>query len=155
MIPALDQALRKEWGLDEGDQARVYDDKTGKPIGRGTTVQGFPTIGIGRNLLTRGLLDSEIELLYSNDRDECERDLDAALPWMTRITINRQVVLYSLYFNMYLGNVRLFLKDWPHFIEQMRIGAYEDAAHNLETSQPWASEVGSRAARLAQLIRSG
>lgn len=155
MIPALSAALDAELGLDEGDKSKVYDDATSLPIVKGSIVQGNPSIGIGRNLATRGLSQAEIAFLLQNDKAQCEADLEAALPWIVGITINRQVAVYSLYFNMYLGDVARFLASWPHFLEQMRIGAYEDAAHNLETSQPWASEVGARATRLANLIRSG
>lgn len=157
MIPALSDALDAEWSLDEGDRSKVYDDATSKPIVKGTTVIGNPTIARGRNLASRGLLPNEMDLMHANDKAQCEADLEAAIPWITGVTINRQVAIYSLYFNMYLGDVARFVGQhgWPNFLEQMRIGAYEDAAHNLETTQPWASEVRSRAARLASLIRSG
>ena len=94
-------------------------------------------------------------MLFYNDILQCEEDLEASLPWFAALTINRRVALISLYFNMDLGDVQGFLRGWPNFLSQMAAGQYEAAATNLETSQPWASEVGARAVRLAALVRSG
>ena len=155
MTPELLSALHSEIAYDEGIKQFVYDDATGKPIVKGTTLQGEPTIGIGRNLAARGLASNEIEFLFDNDMLQCERDLAAAMPWVASLSQNRQVVMYSLYFNMYLGNISKFMTGWPNFLAQMQQGEYAAAADNLETSQPWASEVGSRATRLAEWIRAG
>ena len=53
----------------EGVRLAVYDDATGKPIVAGDTVQGNPTIGVGR-LLTddRGITEDEVMMLLRNDQ---------------------------------------------------------------------------------------
>jgi lysozyme len=152
---ATEAQLRQELQGDEGEVLRVYDDKTGRPIGPGSQVLGNPTIGVGRNLSGRGLTPAESEYLLANDIAQCERDLSAALPWVTTLTPGRQTVIYSLYFNVGLGNPARYLAKWPNFLKQMEQGAWEAAATNLETSHPWAAEVGPRAHRLAELVRYG
>lgn len=155
MTPELSAAFRAELINDEADRSKVYDDATGKPIIKGTVVMGNPTVGIGRNLASRGLRDSEIEFMYSNDALECEADLAGPLPWIASLSIPRQVAVYSLYFNMDLGTPAKFIAGWPHFLAQMQAGDYDAAATNLETSQPWATEVGARATRLGEMVRQG
>lgn len=155
MNPATEVQLRQELRGDEGEVLRVYDDANGKMIGPGTLVKGNPTVGVGRNLSGRGLTMAEAEHLLSNDVACCERELADGMPWITTLTPNRQTVIYSLYFNVGLGNPARFQAKWPHFLEQMRTGQYVAAADNLESSQPWASEVGPRARRLGELVRYG
>jgi lysozyme len=153
--PATAAQLRAELRGDEGEVLRVYDDATGKPIGKGSTLLGNPTLGVGRNLSGRGISQVEAEVLLSNDIAACEAELAAPMPWITNLTPGRQTVIYSLYFNVGLGNPARFQAKWPHFLQQMQAGEFGPAADNLETSQPWATEVGLRAKRLGELVRYG
>lgn len=155
MNPATEAALRAELRGDEGEVLRVYDDATGKPIGPGTVVRGNPTIGVGRNLSGRGITQAEAQQLLANDLAECEADLAPSLPWITTLSPARQTVIYSLYFNVGLGNPARFEAKWPNFLAQMKAGQFAQAADNLESTQPWASEVGPRAHRLGELVRFG
>lgn len=155
MDPAVKAGLRQELHGDEGIKLKVYDDATGEPIGPGSVVKGNPTIACGRNLSGRGITQAESDQMLENDMAECETDLAAALPWVTTLTPRRQIVIYSLYFNTGLGNPARFIAKWPHFLAQMQAGDFTAAADNLESSQPWAKEVGPRAARLSQLVRYG
>jgi hypothetical protein len=155
MTPDVVAALKSELTLDEGDKPFVYDDATGRPIRKGSMVLGNPSIAIGRNLASRGLSGAEIDFLFQSDAVECEADLGAALPWIAGLSTARQVVMYSLYFNMDEGNAAGFLRAWPNFIAQMQAGDYAAAADNLESSQPWAAQVGARAQRLGEMVRNG
>jgi lysozyme len=156
MNPAVAALLRPELTGDEGKRLFVYDDATGKPIVKGTTVIGNPTIAVGRNLAARGISDAESEYLLANDLAALEADLAPLLPWLQALSPARQCAIYSLYFNTSLGNPRRFVTaGWPHFLAQMQAGQFEAAAANLETSQPWASQVGTRATRLANFVRNG
>lgn len=155
MNPTTAAQLRQELRGDEGEVLRVYDDATGKPIGPGTVVRGNPSVGVGRNLSGRGLTQAEAEFLLSNDIASCEAELAAPLPWVTQLTPGRQTVIYSLYFNVGLGNPARFQAKWPNFLAQMQAGEYVQAADNLESTQPWASQVGPRAQRLGELVRFG
>ena len=40
---------------DEGLRLKVYDDHNGEPIKKGSKVEGYPTVGIGRELQNFGL----------------------------------------------------------------------------------------------------
>jgi lysozyme len=153
--PITRAQLEQELRGDEGERLRVYDDATGKPIGPGSTLIGNPTIAVGRNLSGRGITAAESAYLLDNDCTQAESDLSTPCGWISNLSAARQTVIYSLYFNVGLGNPNRFLAAWPHFLGQMQAGQFEEAATNLETSQPWASQVGPRAKRLADLVRSG
>lgn len=156
MSPELEDAIHAELMGDEGKVLRVYDDATGKPIVKGTTVQGNPSIGIGRNLAGRGITDAESEVLFTNDCEQGETDLSPLLSWLKDLSINRQCAVYCLYFNLSEGNPKHFLATWPNFLQQMQAGDYEAAAQNLATSQPWAGQVGAgRVGRMVNLVRYG
>ncbi len=155
MNPTTAAQLRQELRGDEGEVLRVYDDKTGRPIGPGSSVVGNPSIGVGRNLSGRGLTQAEAEQLLSNDIAACESELAPSMPWITDLSPARQTVIYSLYFNTGLGNAARFEAKWPNFLSQMKAGQFAQAADNLESSQPWATEVGPRAHRLGELVRFG
>ena len=52
----------------EDVRLQVYDDATGRPILPGDTVQGHPTIGVGRKLDDdRGVSHDEAMMLLRND----------------------------------------------------------------------------------------
>ena len=155
MDPAVKALVRHELMGDEGTVLRVYDDATGKPIGPGSHVIGNPSIGTGRNLSGRGISMKENDDLLDNDMAECEADLAPILPWVTTLSPGRQMVIYTLYFNVGLGNARHFIAKWPKFLAQMEAKQFEEAAANLETTQPWSHEVGPRAPRLANFVRHG
>lgn len=155
MNPLTEAQLRAELHGDEGIVLKVYDDATGKPIGPGSVVRGNPSIAVGRNLSGRGITAAESEYLLSNDLVCCEHELSSSLPWITTLTPGRQTVIYSLYFNVGLGNPARFEAKWPNFLAQMKAGQFVQAADNLESTQPWATEVGPRARRLGELVRYG
>lgn len=147
--------LRAELRADEGERLKVYDDATGLLIGPGSVVKGNPSIAVGRNLSGRGITQEESEFLLSNDLACCESELAPTMPWITTLSPARQTVIYSLYFNVGLGNPARFEAKWPNFLAQMKAGEFSAAADNLETSQPWATQVGPRAHRLGELVRYG
>lgn len=147
--------IQEELLADEGLRLKVYDDATGLPIGPGTLVKGNPTIAIGRNLSGNGLTRDECFYLNTNDINACYEELSAQCPWLIQMTLKRQIALCSLYFNVSLHNAAKFVSSWPNLIAQLERGAYDEAADNLESSQPWASEVGPRAKRLGEMFRFG
>ena len=106
--------------------------------------------------LAGGISSAESDYLLANDMDALEADLAPLLPWLVSLSPNRQCVVYSLYFNTALGDPQHFVTHgWPHFLSQMQAGDFEAAASNLETSEPWATEVGARSTRLANFVRNG
>ena len=130
--------LRAELTLDEGRRARIYVDTVGKVSG-----------GIGRNLTDKGFRDNEIDLMYQNDVAETEVWLDRNLPWWRSLDPVRQRVMMNMAFNMQ-GKLLTFVNT----LAAMKRGDYAAAADGMLASK-WAGQVGARATRLADMMRSG
>lgn len=148
----LSQSLEQH----EAKSAFVYDDATGKPIGPGTVVKGYPTIGIGRNLLSNGLADDEIRYLLNNDIASALKDAQT-FPWFAGLDNVRQNVIVELCFNLGLVRFRTFKK----FIEAMATNRFNVAAAELADSK-WQQQVDpilgdgkGRADVLINMIRTG
>ncbi|KGV85219.1 putative lysozyme [Burkholderia pseudomallei MSHR3951] len=131
-------ALKAELTRDEGRKSRIYTDTVGKVSG-----------GIGRNLTDKGFRDNEIDLMYQNDIVETEGWLDRNLPWWRQLDPVRQRVIMNMGFNMQ-GRLLTFVNTRA----AMKRGDYGAAADGMLDSL-WAKQVGARAARLADMMRSG
>ena len=125
--------------LHEGVEKTVYDDS-----------EGIPTIGVGRNLRDRGLSDDEIDYLLSNDIDIVVRELDNVMPWWKDLDEVRQRVLCDLVFNLGMPRFSGFKKSISYMKQQM----WDQAANELLDSK-WARQVGRRAERLSEMMRTG
>lgn len=112
--------------LHEGRRRYVYDDATGKAIKQGTLVRGAPTIGVGRNLIDRGVRDDEIDLMLENDIDDAIAEA-MQFPWFAGLDPVRRAVIVELIFNMGLPRLRGFKNflrymsehRWPHAAEEL------------------------------------
>lgn len=111
---------------------------------------GKVTIGVGRNLDDKGITQAEAFALLENDIDEVCRELDQVWPWWRQMTDPRQQVLADMCFNLGLGR----LKGFVNTIGFMKAGEYDKAADGMLASL-WASQVGTRAQRLARMMREG
>ncbi|HHT8835097.1 TPA: glycoside hydrolase family protein [Burkholderia cenocepacia] len=131
-------ALKAELTRDEGRKPRIYTDTVGKVSG-----------GIGRNLTDKGFRDNEIDLMYQNDVAETEAWLDRNLPWWRQLDPVRQRVIMNMAFNM-RGRLLTFVNT----LAAMQRGDYGAAADGMLASK-WATQVGARATRLANMMRSG
>ncbi|MBU9660883.1 glycoside hydrolase family protein [Burkholderia multivorans] len=130
--------LKAELTLDEGRRNRIYVDTVGKVSG-----------GIGRNLTDKGFRDNEIDLMYQNDIAETEAWLDCNLPWWRSLDPVRQRVMMNMAFNMQ-GKLLTFVNT----LAAIKRGDYAAAADGMLNSL-WARQVGARATRLANMMRSG
>lgn len=110
---------------------------------------GIPTIGVGRNLRDKGISHDEALFLLDNDLDECIRDC-ATFSWFADLNPVRQRVLVDMRFN--LGPSRL--RGFRNTLAAMARGDYEAGARGMLASK-WAKQVGQRAVRLAQMMRTG
>lgn len=122
---------------DEGFRSKPYKDTVGKL-----------TIGYGRNLDDVGISEAEADKLLSNDvlkvmSDAAEHipDLDKK-PWQIRLG------LYNMVFNMGIHGVLKFSK----MLEAIDHDDYKRAADEALNSK-WATQVGPRADRIAELFR--
>ena len=127
----------------------VYDDATGKPIEKGDTLQGNPTIGVGR-LLTgdRGISHEEAKSLLMNDLKWVAEKAQTYGFW-NKLDPARQMVIMNMIFNM--GNRFDQFKKMHAALEQ---GDYQEASVQMLDSV-WARQVKSRATHLAKQMREG
>jgi lysozyme len=125
--------------IDEGKRSRIYLDSEGKW-----------TCGIGRNLSDRAFSEDEIALMFKNDVDSAERDLDRNLPWWRAMNDARQNALANMAFQ--LGIVRLL--GFKKALELLKAGRWDAAASEFMDSK-WARQVPARAKRVTDLIRTG
>ncbi len=132
------EKLVNELIRDEGLRLKVYYD-----------TKGIPTIGIGRNLNV-GISKEEAYHLCQNDIDAVEADLNTTARWWQRLDEVRQRVLFNMCFNMGIARLMGFEK----FLGYAFAGKYEDAAREMLDSA-WAKQVGPRATRLAEMMRTG
>lgn len=123
--------------LDEGTKLFPYRCTAGKL-----------TIGHGRNLEDRGITHSEALYLLTNDIQETWYDLQRALPWIDDQPEEVQEVLANMAFNLGVEGLLEFRKTLGH----IQAERYKEAAREMLNSR-WASQVGSRAKRLAEVVR--
>jgi lysozyme len=133
----------------EGVRLAVYDDATGKPIEAGDTVQGNPTIGVGR-LLThdRGITEDEVMMLLRNDLTWVAKKAESYGFWH-RLDSARQMVIMGMIFNM--GNR---FDQFKKMIAALEVGDYIEASAQMLDSR-WAKTVKGRAVELAEQMRTG
>lgn len=146
--------------LHEGLKLNVYKDTL-----------GIDTIGIGRNLEDRGISKEEldamdipnIETVYQygitevdavylaeNDVQIVEKELVRAHPCVDRLDAVRQLVLVDMAFNMGVPRLCKFKKMWAAIHED----DFSTAAKEMMDSR-WATQVKSRADKLANMMHNG
>jgi lysozyme len=139
----LDAELRR----DEGVRYSPYND-----------TKGIPTVGVGHNLQavhlpagwTYPLTDAQVDTLLGHDLIVTFSGLDLHHPWWRQMDEVRQRVLANMAFN--LGETRL--DGFVNTLRAMQTGDYLGAAAGMSTSA-WASQVGNRATRLIEAMRTG
>jgi lysozyme len=133
------QVMIRQLRLHEGERLKPYRCTAGKL-----------TIGVGRNLEDRGITAEESAMLLANDIAAVERELQRALPWVTKLDEVRQRVLLDMAFN--LGIVGLL--NFKRTLAAVQAGQYQQAATMMLDSR-WAGQVGKRAERLSRMMATG
>lgn len=133
------ERLRARLSLDEGRKTKPYRCTAGKL-----------TIGVGRNLDDRGLRDSEIDLMLTNDIAEATGECRRLVRSFDQLSDVRQEVLVNMMFN--LGYTRL--AGFRKFLDALSRSDWTEAANQMLDSK-WADDVGDRADRLATAMRKG
>lgn len=127
------------------------------------TLPGAPwTIGYGHTGrdVYEGLTWTEAQARAALARDILDHNtvLDAVLPWISGLDPLRRRVLQNMHFNLGWDNPRTpkleGLSGFTQTLPLIRGGDYVQAARNLSTSL-WARQVGDRAARLIDELRTG
>ena len=137
-LSADNDQLRQALIGDEGWRPRAYRDNA-----------GTLTIGVGRNLEDGELSADEIELMLRNDLNTSMSELDRALPWWRGMSEARQAVLVNMHFNLGLSR----LLQFKMALAAMQAGDWDRAAAEMRDSR-WAGQVGRRAERLIQQMRT-
>lgn len=133
------QKMIQQLRLHEGERLKPYRCTAGKL-----------TIGVGRNLEDRGITAEESAYLLNNDIDREWKALQTNLPWVTGLNDVRQRVLLDMSFNLGIAGLMKF----KNTLATIQRGDYERAASMMLDSL-WARQVGRRAQRLAQMMRTG
>lgn len=140
MLPDEDrERLRKQLVADEGIRLRPYRDSVGKL-----------TIGIGRNLDDVGVSALEAYAMLDHDIDRALIGLVGRFPWIDDLNPPRRAVLANMAFNMGIER----LAGFHNTLASMEVGDFEAAARGMLASK-WAKQVGRRATRLAEQMRTG
>jgi lysozyme len=138
MTQTLNSNLQKLLILHEGKKNKPYTDTVGKL-----------TIGCGRNLTDRGISDSEMSFMLSNDIDDVNRVFRNNFPrW--NLSEPRQLVILDMLFNLGINRFLGFRK----MMDAITAGDYNRAADEMLFSS-WHTQVGARAERLAEMMRTG
>lgn len=115
--------------------------------------EGFWTLGVGRLIDQRkggGISTEEADYLLNNDIKRCTDSILSTLPWTSSLDIVRFSILINMVFNMGMSD----LLEFKNMLAALRIHDYESAARQMEESL-WQKQVGDRAIRLAQQMRTG
>jgi lysozyme len=142
--------LKRELLEDESVRLKVYDDASGRELKPGMQLVGHATVGIGRALDVRGISQAEAEYLLQNDIAEESEALLNVLPWVKDLDPVRHAVLLNMAFN--LGTTGLLA--FHETLSKIQAADWEGAAADMLASH-WATEVGARATRLAERMRTG
>lgn len=114
---------------------------------------GILTIGYGRMIdkkLGGGITRQEAEILLDNDIQACIDDLSTHFSWFRKLSDARQRALIEMRFQ--LGMTRLL--GFLHMLINMENMDFKSAANEALNSK-WANQAPKRAARIAEMIRTG
>lgn len=131
--------VRVQLKVDEGVRVKPYRDTVGKL-----------TIGVGRNLDDVGVSAKELEFLLDNDIDAAERTARVLFTAFDDLSDARKAVLVNMAFN--LGQARL--SGFSKFRAAVERKDFDTASREMLNSG-WATQVGSRATRLAAQMSAG
>lgn len=127
--------------------------------------QGLLTIGIGRCIDTnpftedekravgdwkKGITRNAAYMLCRNDIERSIRECQKRIPFFDGLDDERKYVLIDLTFNMGIASLCKF----KNMLSALGVGNYDKAAEELLNSK-YARQVGKRAERLANTIKSG
>ncbi len=133
--------------IDEGVRYVIYLDS-----------KGIPTIGIGHNCkasplppdFKQPLSNAQVFYLFNIDIKKAISDLDRSLPFWRNLDFVRQCVILNMCFNLGISGLIEFHKA----IAAMQKGDFAESAKEMQDSK-WFGEVGKRAVRLCEEMKSG
>lgn len=135
---------------DEGFRGLLYDDATAKPVTKGSTLEGYPTIGYGWNVAAKSISPERAKIILGWFVSDTMGELLQIAPWVASLSPNRQRALGNLAYALGVHGLMAFTV----FMGLMKNGDFEAAAEDFETTK-WFDEVGDRAKRIQALVRAG
>ena len=108
------------------------------------------TIGVGRNLDDRGITEDEARYLLKNDIAIVEEELLRNKPSVADLDGVRQRILVDMGFNLGIPTLLKFQNMWTAIEDEDWIEASEQMLDSR-----WAKQVGRRAIRLADAMKTG
>ncbi len=139
MNPLLNEKLMYRLIKEEGLRLKPYRCSKGKL-----------TIGVGRNLDDKGLSNEEALFLLQNDIQEAIASLKKEFPFFQSLSMDRQIVLIDMCFNLGINR----LKGFKKMIKAIEEKDYSLASKEMLSSL-WAKQVGARSKDLAHLMKTG
>lgn len=139
MTPSDFAILRDQVKQDEGLRLKPYVDTVGKL-----------TIGYGRNLTDQGITGAEASAMLDHDLETTVAELTLAFPFVLGLDPARQIVLGNMAYNLGVPRLKGFTQMWA----AVQAGDFTAAALEMIEST-WAKQVGSRATRLSEAMRTG
>ncbi len=115
--------------------------------------ENYLTIGIGRLIDKRkggGISKAEALILLRNDIFKVKENLYRVLPWTSTLDHIRYAALVNMCFNLGING----LLQFKNALAAMESEQWETAATEMLDSR-WAAQVGARAIRLSQQMRTG
>jgi lysozyme len=138
--------LREDIERDEGKKLRAYRDS-----------QGYWTIGIGHLLGSSprmtDITEAECTALYNFDISEAIDLARSIIPQFDTLDDVRQRALTNMAFNRG-EHMKTSTTITPAIIKGVETGVWTGLKSIIEASE-WASQVGARALRLAQMLEDG
>jgi len=111
---------------------------------------GVWTVGVGHNLQAKPITHDTAMVMLEHDIRDSEESLDRISETWRTLDGVRQRVLLNMVFNLGEDGLRGFRNMWS----AVDAADYEQAAHEMLDSR-WAVQVGVRATRLADMMRTG
>lgn len=149
------EKLAQELRRDEGVRYAAYKDSLGYwTVGVGHLIdprKGGDPAPFGVDLRNGGnITDSQVNKLLNDDINEAMGQLDNRLPWWSDLCDARQRVLVNMCFNLGIAG----LVGFSNTLADIKNENYASASRRM-LSTKWASQVGDRAKRLAQMMLTG
>lgn len=110
---------------------------------------GKLTIGVGRNLESRGISKEEALFMLENDISQTLSEC-RTFPWFDQLDNVRQAVIASMVFNLGLSKFGQFKRT----IAALEAGDHAKAAAEMVLSD-WFTQVGNRGPELVEMMRTG
>jgi len=158
------EKLKKQLIIDEGLKLKLYKD-----------TEGIETIGVGRNIRDNWFTDSELFFLklkgskdqiishirtigiskedamylLDNDISKVMADINKKLPWVKNVPDEVLLVISNMCFNLGMGRLLRFKVT----LDLLKNFKWSEASIEMLNSK-WARQVGDRAVRLSNIIKS-